>query len=114
LQLNVFEPLIGFNLFQSIDMLSNAVDIFMAKCLTGITANADRCLEMVRHSMGLATALAPVLGYDEAARIAKESGRTGRSVHDLVLEQGLLTEEEMESLLDPRQMTQPRAMAPRK
>lgn len=114
LQLNVFEPIMAFNLFQSMDMLSRAVDIFIRRCLMGITANPGRCEAMVKSSMGLATALAPSLGYDEAARIAKKSRDTGITVYELVLEEGLLTKEEMDELLDPKQMTRPRAMDPAK
>ncbi|MBU1247538.1 MAG: aspartate ammonia-lyase [Proteobacteria bacterium] len=114
LQLNVFEPIIAFNIFQSMDMLSRSVDIFIEKCLMGITANPERCLAMVKSSMGLATALAPFLGYDEAARIAKKARDTDKSVYDLVLEEGLMTEAEMADLLDPKKMTCPRAMTRKK
>ncbi len=113
LQLNVFEPIIAFNLFQSMDMLARSIDIFIEKCLLGITANPSRCEAMVRQSMGLVTALVPRLGYDQAARIAKLALASSSTVYELVLEQGLLSEEEMNELLDPKQMTHPRAM-PRK
>ncbi len=114
LQLNVFEPIIAFNLFQSMDMLARSVDIFMEKCLLGITANPGRCEEMVRQSMGLVTALVPCLGYDEAARIAKLAITSGSTIYDLVLEQGILSKAEIDELLDLKQMTRPRAMSHKK
>ncbi|HKK33004.1 MAG TPA: aspartate ammonia-lyase [Desulfomicrobiaceae bacterium] len=108
LELNVFEPIIAFNIFQSMDMLTRAAAIFRDKCLTGITANRDRCVELVRCSAGIVTILVPYLGYDEASSIAKEAQCSGRSVYDLVLKKGLMTADQLNDILDPGKMTCPR------
>ena len=108
LELNVFEPIIAFNIFQSMDMLTRAAAIFRDKCLLGITANRDRCIELVRCSAGIVTILVPYLGYDEASAIAKEAQCSGRSVYDLVLEKGLMSSEQLDDILDPAGMTCPR------
>ncbi|THB64844.1 MAG: aspartate ammonia-lyase [Desulfovibrio sp.] len=107
LQLNVFEPIMALNLFQSMDMLGRSVRIFMDKCLSGIAANPRRCAEMVRRSSGLATALVPCLGYEGAARVAKLAQASGRTVYEEVLEAGLLSAEEIDKVLDPEVMTCP-------
>jgi aspartate ammonia-lyase len=90
------------------DMLTRAAGIFRDKCLLGVTANRDRCVELVRCSAGIVTILVPYLGYDEASTIAKEAQCTGRSVYDLVLERGLMTAEQLNDILDPGKMTCPR------
>ena len=108
LQLNVFEPIIACNLFQSFQILTNGCALFNTRCLQGITANTERCAIMVRNSMGLATALVPCLGYDLAAELAKQACEENRTLYDLVLEQGLMTPQELEDLLDPEKMTCPR------
>ncbi|MFP4392609.1 MAG: aspartate ammonia-lyase [Desulfohalobiaceae bacterium] len=108
LQLNVFEPIIAFNLFQSMQILQNGCSIFNHKCLQGITANVQRCRQMVKDSMGLVTALVPCLGYDQAADLAKQACRENKSIYDLVLEKGLLSPQELEDLLDLQKMTCPR------
>lgn len=108
LQLNVFEPIIAFNLFQSMQILQNGCSIFNSKCLRGITANAQRCEQMVRDSLGLVTALVPCLGYDQAANLAQEACSQNKSIYELVLEKGLLSPQELEELLDPQKMTCPR------
>lgn len=108
LQLNVFEPIIAFNLFQSMQILQNGCFAFNRKCLQGITANEQRCRQMVRDSLGLVTALAPCLGYDQAAELAKQACSENKSIYDLVLEKRLLTPQELEDLLDPQKMTCPR------
>ncbi len=108
LELNVFEPVIGFNIFQSMDMLTRAAAILQDRCLLGITANRERCMEMVRRSSGIATILVPYLGYDEASGIAKAAQSSGRSVYDLVLEKGLMTAAQLEDVLDPGKMICPR------
>ena len=101
LQLNVFEPVIGFNLFQSIDMLSRGATVLRERCVLGITANRERMREMVYHSIGLVTALVPQLGYAQASDIAKTALKTGRGVVELVRERGLMTGEELARALDP-------------
>ena len=108
LELNVFEPIIAFSLFQSQDMLCRAMETLRKRCIDGITANADLCRDMVYKSIGLVTAVTPVIGYEAASEIAKTALKTGRSVYDLVLEQGLLTEAQLDDILNPENMTHPR------
>jgi aspartate ammonia-lyase len=108
LQLNVYEPIIACNLFQSLQILTNGCAIFNSKCLKGITANAEHCAQMVRGSMGLVTALVPCLGYDQAAALAKQACEEKRTLYDLVLEKELLSAQDLEDLLDPQKMTCPR------
>jgi aspartate ammonia-lyase len=110
LQLNVFEPVIGFNLFQSIDMLARAATVLRERCVVGITANRERLREMVYHSIGLVTALVPYLGYERSAALAKEALETGRGVYELVREKAWLTEERLAEILTPEAMTRPRPM----
>jgi len=107
LELNAFEPVVFYCLFQSISTMTYAVQTFTDNCIEGITANEERCRELVDASTGIITALCPHIGYQEAADVAKESLRTGRPVKELVLEHGLLTEEQLEKVLDPVDMTEP-------
>jgi aspartate ammonia-lyase len=104
LQLNVMEPVIVQSIFESIEMLKNGMTTLKYKCIDGITANVKRCRELVENSIGIVTALNPVLGYETSTRLAKEALETNRSVYDLVLEKGLLTKEELERLLAPENM----------
>ncbi len=104
LELNVMEPIIAMSLFNSIDMLRNACYTLADKCVRGITANEDRCREMVEGSIGLITALVPHLGYDFCSDIAKKAHRERRSVKDLLLESGRVNEEELRVLLSPEKM----------
>jgi aspartate ammonia-lyase len=108
LQLNVFEPVIGFNLFQSIGMLTRGAVVLRERCVLGITANRERMLEMVHHSIGLVTALVPFIGYERASQVAKEAMQTGRGVYDLVREKAWLSEAELLRILTPEAMTRPR------
>ena len=107
LELNAFEPIIFYCLFQSIDTLGYAVQTFVDNCVTGITANETRCRYFVENSVGIITASCPYVGYQKAAEIAKEAIKTGESVKKLIIEQGILTEEQMDEILDPVQMTEP-------
>ena len=111
LQLNVFEPVIAYRLLQSVDTLRNACVVLRERCITGITANPDRMRDFVEHSIGIVTALVPVLGYERCTQIAKTALDTGRGVTELVLEQKLLTRQQIDELLDPERMTAPRAPA---
>jgi len=104
LQLNVFEPLIVYNLFQSISMLCRAFETLAYKCIDGITANEDRCRELVLNSIGLVTALNPVLGYENSTMVAKEALESGKSVYEIVLEKELLTKSELDNYLKPENM----------
>jgi aspartate ammonia-lyase len=110
LQLNVFEPVIGFNLFQSVDMLTRAAVVLRERCVLGITANRERLRWMVEHSIGLVTALVPYIGYERSAAVAKEALATGRGVYELVREKGWLSPAQLEEILTPEAMTRPRAM----
>jgi len=107
LQLNAFEPIIGCNLFDSIEMLKDGCRILSDRCVSGITANVERCRANVMRSPGLATALTPLIGYERAASIAKESLKTGTSVFDLALDMRIVTKEQLDALMDPRRMTGP-------
>ncbi|HEX8695496.1 MAG TPA: aspartate ammonia-lyase [Longimicrobium sp.] len=110
LQLNVFEPVIGFNLFQSVGMLARAAVVLRERCVVGITANQGRLREMVYHSIGLVTALVPFIGYERSAAVATEALATGRGVYELVCEKGWLSREALDEILTPEAMTRPRAM----
>jgi fumarate hydratase, class II len=106
-ELNVMMPVMTYDLLESIRLLSNAVDVFCEKCVTGIKANKARCEELVELSMAMVTALAPKIGYDRAAEIAKESVQTGKTVRDLCREKKVLSEKELDAALDPISMTEP-------
>ncbi len=108
LELNVMEPVIAFNLFRSIDMLGAACQVLAERCILGITANREHCRRMVERSIGLVTALNPVLGYEKSTEIAQEAMETGGSVYEIVLEKGYLTKAELDDLLKPENMTRPR------
>ncbi len=111
LELNMAEPVIAFNLLFGLTLLRNAAIILHSRCIAGIEANRERCLEYVRNSIGLVTALNPVLGYERSAAIAKEALKTGGSVYDLVLAKGWLTKERLDDLLKPEYMTHPRKVS---
>ncbi len=108
LQLNVFEPVIAFNLFNSINMMKNAFETLAYTCVDGITANTEHCKSLVLNSIGLVTALNPYLGYENSTMVAKEALATGGSVYDIVLEKGLLAKEELDEIIKPENMIQPR------
>ena len=107
LELNAFEPIIFYCLFQSIDTIAYAVNTFVDNCVIGITANETRCRYFVENSVGIITAICPYVGYQKAAEIAKEAIKTGESVRKLIIEKGLLTKEQMDEIMDPVQMTEP-------
>lgn len=107
LELNAFEPVLFHHLFESIDTLKEAAATLTKHCITGITANKGQCEEYVEKSVGISTALCPYIGYAKSAEIAKKSLKTGISVKELVLEEGLLKEEELKEILKPEKMTQP-------
>jgi aspartate ammonia-lyase len=102
--LNVFEPIIAYRLLHGIDALKRAFVVLRTRCVEGITANPDRMRWFVEHSVGIVTALVPVLGYEVATEIAKEALTTGRGVYDLVCDRGLMTRSELDHVLDPREM----------
>ncbi|MDR7317306.1 aspartate ammonia-lyase [Brevibacillus nitrificans] len=107
LELNVMEPVLVFNLLQSISIMDNAFRVFTQHCLSGIEANRERMKEYVEKSVGVITAVNPHLGYETAARIAREAILTGKSVRELCLQYNVLTEEELDLILDPFEMTHP-------
>ena len=104
LELNVFEPVIVQSLFESIEMLKNGMTTLMYKCIDGITANEKRCRDLVENSIGIVTALNPVLGYETSTELAKEAFEKNRSVYELVLEKKLLSKTELDELLKPENM----------
>jgi len=108
LQLNVFEPVIVESLFESIEMLKNGMMTLKQKCIDGITANEERCRTLVENSIGLVTALNPVLGYETSTQLAKEALDKNKGVYELVLEKKLLSKEELDDLLKPENMIKPK------
>ena len=100
-------PLIAYNLFQQLDLIHAVVPVFIERCIQGISADAERCRAQVEGHFGLAVALAPHLGYEAATEVAREAARSGRSVRDVILERGLLSEEELEIVMAPEEMTRP-------
>ncbi len=107
LELNAFEPVVFYSLFQSIDILKNAVDTFITNCIEGIIANEKHCEELLEQSVGIVTALNPYIGYTASAKLAKKALSTGIPIRKLVLEEGILTEEQMEKIMDPYRLTKP-------
>ena len=107
LELNAFEPIIFWNLTHEVEFLTYAVNTLTDNCIVGIIANRERCQSLVDNSVGIITALTPHIGYQSAADIAKEAIRTGASVKDLIVQKGVLNQENMEKILDPYAMTTP-------
>ncbi len=107
LELNVMEPVIVQSLFESIEMLKNGISTLRTKCVVGITANEAHCKEMVENSIGIITALNPVLGYETSSMLAKEALETNQGVYKLVLKKKLLTKKELDLLLSPEHMVKP-------
>jgi len=105
-ELNVMMPVMAHNLLQSIDLLTNAVDQFNDRCLQGLEADRARCEGLIEESLAMCTALAPVIGYDRAAAIAKQAHESGRTVREVALAEKVLPEYELEHLLNPRPMTE--------
>jgi aspartate ammonia-lyase len=107
LQLNVMEPIIAQSILESISMLANGMTTLKYKCIDGITANEEHCLNLVKNSIGLITALNPVLGYETSTQLAKEALKNNKGIYELVLEKGLISEEELDKLLAPENMIGP-------
>ena len=106
-QLNVMAPVIFKNLFEAIDILTNGVDVLTRRCITGIIPNVESCSNHVNNSVGLVTALNPHIGYEMSSEIAKEVMETRKSVREVVLSKNVLTEEELNTILQPKEMTEP-------
>lgn len=104
LQLNVMEPVITESVLESVTWLINAIDTLRTKCIEGITVNREHCDNMVKNSIGIVTALNPYIGYKSSTKVAKEALASGRAVYDIVLEQGLMTQEKLDEALDPKKM----------
>ena len=107
LELNAFEPIVFYCIFQSIDTLTYAVKTFIDNCVSGITANESRCKYLVENSVGVITAICPYVGYQKAAEIAKKAIKTGDSVRELILKEKLMDTEQLDAILDPVNMTEP-------
>ncbi len=105
-ELNVMKPVIAYNLLQSIDLLTNACNVLAEKCVDGLRADRERAQEMVEKSLAMVTSLAPRIGYDRAAEIAKEAYETGRTVREICIEREVLPREELDRALDPWSMTE--------
>ncbi|QQK79733.1 aspartate ammonia-lyase [Salicibibacter cibi] len=107
LEINVMGPVLVFNLLQSLSVLENGLNVFRNHALEGITANREEAKEMVHKSVGIITAINPHVGYEVASRVAKEALESDRSVKEICVERGILSEEELEEILDPQEMTNP-------
>lgn len=107
MELNAMEPVMAQCTFESAELLMNGMDTLRRLCVEGITANEEKCRSYVHNSIGVVTALNPVIGYKNSTKIAKEALETGRSVYDLVLEHGILTKEELDTILSPENMIKP-------
>ncbi len=114
LELNVMMTVIAYNLINSIEILAGGIRAFTKRCVRGIKVDKARCARLAEMSTALATALAPKIGYEKAAEVAKKAYATGKSVREVAVEEGLLSEREAREILDPRKMTRPRSKYERK
>ena len=104
LELNAFEPIIFRCLFESLDTLCNGVEVFIKDCVSEITINTAQCNTHLDRSIGIVTALCPYIGYTKASQLAKQALRNNRNIRDVVLEENVMSEEEIDNLLDPSKM----------
>ena len=104
----MMEPVIAYSLLESIEMLMNGMDTLRTRCVDGITANAERCEELVMNSISLVTALNPYLGYEVSTKLAAKALASGRSIYELILAEGLMEEEKLMDILKPENMNKPR------
>lgn len=111
MELNAMEPVMAQCCFESAELLVNGFDTLRIRCVDGITANEERCLQYVRNSIGVVTALNPIIGYKNSTKIAKEALETGRGVYELVLEHGILNRDELDEVLRPENMIHPVKLA---
>ena len=107
LELNAFEPVIFYNLFQEVDMLGYAASTFTDNCIVGIQADSVRCMELLNSSVGTVTAISPCVGYAKASEIAKKALREKKSIRDLIQEENLMEGQDLDKVLDPYRMTEP-------
>jgi aspartate ammonia-lyase len=110
LELNVMEPVIVQSLLESIEMLANSMNTLRLRCIEGITANEDKTREQVEKSIGVVTALVPTLGYEACSRLARNALESGRGVYELVLEENLLSQQELDEILKPENMIRPQKL----
>jgi len=103
-ELNTMMPLMAASMLESIELLGRALTLFSERCLAGLQVNRQRCEELLEQSLALVTALVPAIGYDRAAELAKQAHAAGKTIRELLLTEKLLPAEELERLLDPRQM----------
>ena len=104
-ELNVMKPVIAHNLLESSRLLANGCDAFRTRCVDLLVANEERCNELIESSLAMCTALAPIIGYDDAAAIAKEAYKNGRTVREVAREKSGLSEEQLNDALDARRQT---------
>ena len=107
LELNAFLPMLSHNLFQSLHLLSAAAELLSEKCIKGIVADEERCSQLVEHSFAMLTALSPYVGYEAASEIAREAGRSGKTIREVALEGGHFTREQLDVILTTVEMTKP-------
>lgn len=107
MELNAMEPVMAQCCFESIELLENAMNVLRIRCVEGITANEDVCRGYIEQSIGIVTALNPIIGYKNSTKIAKEALETGRGVYELVLEHGILSKEDLDFILSPENMIRP-------
>ena len=107
LDLNTMLPLIARSLLESMRLLANVAGIFTDKCINGLEVDEERCRSLIEESLSMVTSLNPLIGYDEAARVAKEAFQTGKTVRKLLEEEGLVSKEDLDKALDPESMTRP-------
>lgn len=107
MELNVMEPVMVQCCFESAELMMNGFRTLRMLCVEGITANEEHCINEVHHSIGVVTALNPVIGYKNSTKIAKEALETGKSVYQLILDHGILTKEEIDQILSPENMIHP-------
>ena len=106
-ELIVMLPVMAYNLLQSVELLATASNNFAAKCIVGIKANAERCQSLIEESLAMCTALAPEIGYEAAAKLAKDAYKSGKTVRQVAREQNVLSDKKLADLLDPWRMTEP-------
>jgi fumarate hydratase class II len=105
-ELNVMMPLMAYNLLQSIELLANGCRVFARRCVAGLEADVERCEATIEQSLAMCTALAPVIGYDAAAKIAKQAYQSGRTIREVAIEESGLSRERIAELLDPKRQTE--------
>jgi fumarate hydratase class II len=111
-ELNTMMPVMAYNLLFSIETLGTAISLLSSKCVEGIEADAERCAELLSANLAIVTALVPVIGYDAAAEISRQAAQSGKGIRQTRLDEGLMSEEEVERSLDLEAMTHPGLQEP--